>query len=147
MNIVIADTNALLRIFDQSMERHTEHVKALASAEHLVISPLVLTELDYLLTRRGGTAQAIRSLEFINRQVSLRRFSIPDITPQLSAAIAVADGYRDADGGKGIGLVDATNVALAAAYNTNLMLTEDRHFRMVRPLTGHDAFRLLPDDL
>jgi hypothetical protein len=39
------------------------------------------------------------------------------------------------------------NVALAAAYGTAAMFTTDRHFRMVRPLTGHTAFRLLPDDL
>ncbi|MGQ4714453.1 hypothetical protein ACUN22_12305 [Streptomyces anulatus] len=39
------------------------------------------------------------------------------------------------------------NVTLAAAYGTELSFTSDRHFRMVRPLTGHKAFRLLPDDL
>ncbi|MFQ6199413.1 hypothetical protein [Streptomyces sp. NPDC000405] len=61
-------------------------------------------------------------------------------------AIAVAEGHRDADGGKGIGMTDAMNVALAAAYGTDLMFTTDRHFRMVRPLTGHPAFRLLPED-
>jgi hypothetical protein len=33
----------------------------------------------------------------------------------VSAALAVAEGYVDADGGKGIGLTDAMNVALAAA--------------------------------
>ncbi len=59
----------------------------------------------------------------------------------------MAQGYADADGGGGIGLADAMNVALAAVYGTDLMFTTDRHFRMVRPLTGHQAFRLLPDDL
>ncbi|WP_371102530.1 hypothetical protein [Streptomyces sp. PU_AKi4] len=39
------------------------------------------------------------------------------------------------------------NVALAAAYHTDAMFTSDPHFRMIRPLTGHGAFRLLPDDL
>jgi uncharacterized protein len=36
---------------------------------------------------------------------------------------------------------------LAAAYRADSMFTTDRHFRMIRPLTGHPAFRLLPDDL
>ncbi|MFZ4278062.1 hypothetical protein ACOZFM_35755 [Streptomyces arboris] len=44
-------------------------------------------------------------------------------------------------------MTDAMNVALAAAYRTEAIFTSDRHFRMVRPLTGHGAFKLLPDDL
>ncbi|WP_348771312.1 hypothetical protein [Streptomyces sp. RKND-216] len=39
------------------------------------------------------------------------------------------------------------NVALAAAYRTDTVFTTDRHFRMMRPLTGHSSFRLLPEDL
>ncbi|WP_371666646.1 hypothetical protein [Streptomyces sp. NBC_00289] len=77
----------------------------------------------------------------------MRRFEIPSLATHLSAAIAVAEGYADADQGKGVGLTDAMNVALAAAYRTEVLLTTDRHFRMIRPLTGHQAFRLLPDDL
>ncbi|MFD4237973.1 hypothetical protein [Streptomyces sp. McG3] len=53
----------------------------------------------------------------------------------------------DADGGRGIGLTDAMNVAPAAAYRTEFTFTSDRHCRRVRPPTGHKAFRLLPDDL
>ena len=75
-----------------------------------------------------------------------RRFEVPSVSAHLSAAIAVAEGHADAHGGKGVGLTDAMNVALAAAYRTDAMLTTDRHFRMIRPLTGHPAFRLLPDD-
>ncbi|MFD3657369.1 hypothetical protein [Streptomyces sp. NPDC058620] len=40
------------------------------------------------------------------------------------------------------------NAVLAEAYETEYILTLDRRdFRAVRPLTGHKAFRLLPDDL
>ncbi|MEU9891174.1 hypothetical protein [Sphaerisporangium sp. NPDC051011] len=40
------------------------------------------------------------------------------------------------------------NVALAADYRTDAVLTLDRRdFRAVRPLTPDKAFRLLPDDL
>jgi predicted nucleic acid-binding protein len=47
-----------------------------------------------------------------------------------------------------IGLTDTMNVVLAAEYRTDVMLTLDRrHFRRVRPLTGHTEFRLWPDDL
>ncbi|MEY9997672.1 putative nucleic acid-binding protein [Streptomyces sp. V4I8] len=147
MNIVIADTNALVRLLDPKMTGHDEHKRAFAAIGHLVISPLVLAELDYMITTRSGVQQALTAARFIETNTARRRFEIPDIAPCLSVAIAVADGYKDADGGNGIGLADAMNVALAATYETDLMFTTDRHFRMVRPLTGHPAFRLLPDDL
>lgn len=38
-------------------------------------------------------------------------------------------------------------IALAAACRTDVIFTSDQHFRMIRPLTGHKAFRLLPDDI
>ncbi len=145
--IAIADTNGLYRLLDPNLTGHQEHRKALAATSHLVISPLVLAELDYLIATRAGARKALAAARFIERNVATRRFEVPPVNTHLSAAIAVAEGYADADGGKGIGLTDAMNVALAAAYRTDALLTTDHHFRMVRPLTGHPAFRLLPDDL
>ncbi|MEV6736391.1 PIN domain-containing protein [Streptomyces sp. NPDC051104] len=145
--IAIADTNGLYRLLDPNLTGHQQHRKALAATSHLVISPLVLAELDYLIATRAGARKALAAARFIERNVATRRFEVPPVSAHLSAAIAVAEGYADADGGKGIGLTDAMNVALAAAYRTDALLTTDHHFRMVRPLTGHPAFRLLPDDL
>lgn len=52
--------------------------------------------------------------------------------------------YRDLD----LDLADAVNVALAADFDTDAVLTLDRRdVRAVRPLGHHKAFRLLPDDL
>ena len=52
--------------------------------------------------------------------------------------------YRDLD----LDLADAVNVALAAEYDTEAVLTLDRRdFRAGRPLGHHKAFRVLPDDL
>jgi hypothetical protein len=46
-----------------------------------------------------------------------------------------------------IGLADAMNVVLAREFRTDVIATLDRrHFRVIRPLTRHDAFRFLPDD-
>ncbi|MEW2549620.1 PIN domain-containing protein [Streptomyces sp. NPDC047002] len=145
--IAIADTNALYRLLDPRLTEHKAHKDGLAAISHLVISPMVLAELDYLISARSGARKALTAARFVERYTLTRRFEVPPVATHLSAAIAVAEGYADTDGGKGIGMTDAMNVALAAAYGTEVLFTTDRHFRMIRPLTGHKAFRLLPDDL
>ncbi|MEU5087845.1 PIN domain-containing protein [Streptomyces sp. NPDC021356] len=145
--IAIAGTNALYRLLDPRLSGHASHRKALAGISHLVVSPMVLAELDHLVATRAGADKAVMAARFVERHVVTRRFEVPSVGEHLSAAIAVAEGYRDTDGGEGIGLTDAMNVALAAAYRTEAMFTSDAHFRMIRPLTGHKAFRLLPEDL
>jgi predicted nucleic acid-binding protein len=51
------------------------------------------------------------------------------------------------EAGAGARLADAVNVALAARYETDTLLTLDRRdFRALCPLSRHRAFRLLADD-
>lgn len=145
--VVIADTNALYRLLDPKLTGHEAHKKALSTISRLIVSPMVLAELDYLIATRAGARKAVAAAQFIMRNATLRRFEIPEFSNHLAVAVAVAEEYADADRGKGVGLTDAMNVALAAAYRTDAIFTSDRHFRMIRPLTGHSAFRLLPDDL
>ncbi len=62
----------------------------------------------------------------------------------LGIAQAVRSRYLALD----LDLTDVVNVALAADYDTDAILTLDRrNFRAVRPLGHHKAFRVLPDDL
>jgi predicted nucleic acid-binding protein len=145
--VVIADTNAMYRLLDPHQPRHEQHRMALAATSHLVISPMVLTELDCLISQRAGAEQALAALRFVQRYTALSRFEVPDVGHQLGTAVAVMETYQDADQGHGVGLADAMNVALAAGYRTDRIFTTDQHCRMMRPLTGHPAFRLLPDDL
>ncbi|MFC5169092.1 PIN domain-containing protein [Streptomyces mutomycini] len=145
--VAIADTNALYRLFTPKDPGHAAHRDALASVGHLVVSPMVLTELDYLLTSRVGARASMNALDFVAGQVEARRFEVPEVTTHLRGAMAVMRGYEDADNGRGVGLADAMNVVLAAAFRTADLFTSDRHFRIMRPLTGHPAFRLLPGDL
>lgn len=145
--VVIGDTNTLYRLFTPKDPHHSAHREALARTGHLVVSPMVLSELDHLLTARIGAHAAMNALDFIAAQTEARRFEIPDTAPHLRSAMAVMRGYADADGGAGVGLADAMNVALAAAFRTADLFTTDSHFRMMRPLTGEPAFRLLPEDL
>jgi uncharacterized protein len=47
----------------------------------------------------------------------------------------------------GLGLTDASLLVLAARLKTTRIATlDERHFRIVKPLTGQAAFVLLPAD-
>ncbi|WP_323183275.1 type II toxin-antitoxin system prevent-host-death family antitoxin [Streptomyces sp. NBC_00038] len=61
--VTIADTKALYRMFVPKDPRHTAHRDALARVGHLVVSPLVLAELDYLLTQRIGLTASLNALD------------------------------------------------------------------------------------
>jgi predicted nucleic acid-binding protein len=139
--VVIADTSALVALFNDNDEHHKAVREGLAQTGHLVVSPCVLTELDYLIASRQGPSPARGALSYIAGRAAAGRWEIPSIGPLLLAAHAVLGDYP------AIGLADAMNVVLAREFRTDVIATLDRrHFRMIRPLTRHEAFRLLPDD-
>jgi predicted nucleic acid-binding protein len=140
--VVIGDTSALIAFFNETDVHHVAVREGFAQTGHLVVSPCVLTELDYLIATRQGPAPAKEALGFIAGRVAAGRWEVPAIGPLLPVAHAVLDTYP------AVGLADAMNVALAREFRTDVVGTLDRrHFRMIRPLTPHDAFRLLPDDV
>ncbi|MFS8203410.1 PIN domain-containing protein [Streptomyces sp. CWNU-52B] len=142
MTVLIADTSGLYTFLDADAPEHGACRKAVATASHLVVSPLVLAELDYLLSTRIGPGAAEAALAHVRDQAAVRRYAVPEVEPHLSTALVTMRRYPQ------IGLTDTMNVVMAAEYRTDAILTLDRrHFRMVRPLTGHTAFRLWPDDL
>ncbi|MFJ8541934.1 PIN domain-containing protein [Streptomyces sp. NPDC093586] len=141
MTVLIADTSGLFSLFDADAPEHRACRKAVADASHLVVTPLVLAELDYLLSTRVGPEAAQAALGHVRDRTAVRRYAVPEIEPHLSTALVTMRRYPQ------IGLTDTMNVVMAAQYHTDAILTLDRrHFRMVRPLTGHAAFRLWPDD-
>ncbi|AJE83516.1 PIN family toxin-antitoxin system, toxin component [Streptomyces albus] len=141
-DVLIADTSGLYSFYVRSEPDHAACRKAVAEGAHLVISPLVLAELDYLLTTRIGPDAAQQALSHIRDATGLRRYAVPEVEAHLGKALSVMHRYPH------IGLTDTMNVVLAAEYHTDAVLTLGRrHFRAIRPLTGHPAFRLLPDDL
>jgi predicted nucleic acid-binding protein len=142
MTVLIADTSGMYAYYDGSDAEHKQCRAAVASAAHLVVSPLVLAELDYLLTTRISPQTAQTALAHVRDRVAERRYAVPEVEPHLSTALVTMRRYPQ------IGLTDTMNVVMASEYRTAAILTLDRrHFRAVRPLTGHPAFRLLPDDL
>lgn len=145
MIIVIADTSGLLAALDSGHAEHRAANEALMAAGLLVMSPLLLAEIDHVSTRRLGRAAAVSAVDDLRHGMRRGRISVPEITEShLSAAQSLRARYNALD----LDLADAVNVALAADYDTDAVLTLDRRdFRAVRPLGRHKAFRVLPDDL
>ncbi|GAA1160868.1 hypothetical protein GCM10009654_16550 [Streptomyces hebeiensis] len=144
--IVIADTSGLLALFNRSDPAHDGARKAADACGLLVAAPLALTEVHQVATSRAGRFAADGIVRSLTARVRQMRLVLAPPTPEiLDAALSVRTRYASLD----LDLVDAVNVALAAEYDTDAVLTRDiRDFRAVRPLGGrHTHFRILPDDL
>ena len=137
---VVVDTSGILALLDHDHPAH-DRLAGLIRAEtwDLVLTPLVVAEADYMVLTHLGVAAA-RSL---SSDIAAGAYSLaPWAAADHAAATEVSAGVHDY-----IGITDAANVVLAGRHRTTLMLTLDqRHFRMLRPLTGGAAFTLLPDD-
>lgn len=145
MIIVVADTSGLLAALDAAHPEHRAANEAIMAAGLLVMSPLLLAEIDHVATRELGRDAAISAVDDLRRWMRLGRVTVPEITEtHLGTAQSVRARYAGLD----LDLADAVNIALAAEFDTDAVLTLDRRdFRAVRPLGRHKAFRILPDDL
>ncbi|MFJ2177453.1 MULTISPECIES: type II toxin-antitoxin system VapC family toxin [unclassified Streptomyces] len=144
--IAVADTSGLLVLFNRSDPSHLEARKAAENCALLVATPLALTEVHQVATSRAGRSAADGILRSLTERVRQMRLVLAPSGPELlDAALSVRSRYRSLD----LDLVGAVNVALAAEYDTDAVLTRDiRDFRTVRPLGGrYTHFRILPDDL
>ena len=143
--IVVADTSGIITASDRNARESAACQAVLREAGAVIISPLVLTEVDHLAKARFGSHARTAIIDFILAQARQSRFQIPETGLEiLGTARLVQHRYASLD----LDLADAVNVALAAQYRTDAILTLDRRdFRAIRPLTPHKWFRLLPDDL
>jgi uncharacterized protein len=143
--IVIADTSGVIAASDRNAPESTACLGVLREAGAVIISPLVLTEVDHVAKARFGPLARTAIIDFILAQARLERFQIPETSLEI---LGTARLVQRRHGGLDLDLADAVNVALAAQYRTDAVLTLDRRdFRAMRPLTAHKWFRLLPDDL
>jgi predicted nucleic acid-binding protein len=143
--IVVADTSGLIAASDRNARESSACLGVLRDAGTVIISPLVLTEVDHLAKARFGSRARTAIIDFILAQARLLRFQVPETGLEiLDSARLIQQQYASLD----LDLADAVNVALAAHYRTDVVLTLDRRdFRAIRPLTPQKWFRLLPDDL
>lgn len=139
--MILLDTSGLLAAIDADQPRHQAVAAALrTAAPPRILSPFVLAELDYLISRRrvGRRAQ----LALLNA-VAIQTYRIePFDAGDVEEARGVVERYGDLD----VGLADASLVVLANRYATRDVLTlDERHFRVMRGPRGR-PFRLLPAD-
>jgi uncharacterized protein len=142
--IVIGDTSGVLAAINRSDPDHEAARESWRHASVTVIAPLVFAEVEHVMTNRKNRQAAWRVNDWLLDQVRDDRVRVVDVSARaLRRARAVQNRYVDLR----LDLTDAVNVVLAERYETEYVLTLDRRdFRAVRPLTGHDAFVLLPDD-
>jgi uncharacterized protein len=136
--VIIADTSALLALFNRREPAHAAVAEAVRTRrETLVVSPYVVAELDYLVATRLGVDAELAVLA----ELAGGAYDLAEVDADgLAACSAVIGKYRKLD----IGLADASIVVLADERRTRTVLTLDhRHFDVVRPLDG-GHFSVLP---
>lgn len=142
--IVVADTSALFAAFDAGQP---EHAAAATVMEErlLIVSPLVLTELDHLIHRDFGFGAAMQVSRALTDRIADGHYRLASLSnADLIAASDVRVHYPSLE----LDLADAVGVVLADRHRTNEIFTLDqRDFRAIRPLTKRfDSFRILPAD-
>jgi predicted nucleic acid-binding protein len=135
---LILDTGPLLAALDAADPDHAACAALLVDAdEDLVVPGLVLAELDYWCHERLGVDAWLVFLEDVVR--GAYRVEPPALV-DLERCAALQRRYADL----GLGVVDASVVALAERLGERRVATLDhRHFAVVRPAHA-GAFELVP---
>ena len=135
---LILDTGPLLAAIDASDPDHRACAGLLTDgSEDLVVPTLVLAELDYWCARRLGSGVW---LTFLDDVIAGAYRVEPPTAADLERCRTLQDEYADL----GLGVVDASVIALAERYGERKVATLDhRHFSVVRPRHG-PAFVLRP---
>lgn len=139
--MIVLDTSVVLAFMnrrDAAHARVSEWMEGLD--EELCTTPLIVAELDHLLSSVGGAAAAGALREDLDRGA----YAVEWWPSAIHETIAAARRYESME----LGLADASLMALAARHETREIATlDERHFRAPRPLSGKaDAFTLLPAD-
>jgi predicted nucleic acid-binding protein len=133
---LICDTGALIDYLVESAPDHRLFRDAIDRARTRYVPGLVLAEVDYFLRHER------RAMQTFMRDVVRGAFTYAPPTPDhLGRAMEVDRRYADL----GLGLVDASVVALAESLDVRRLATRDvRHFAAVRLRNGR-SFELVID--
>lgn len=138
---LIVDTGGLLSVLDGGQDDHELFLEAVRSAQGpLLVSPLVLAELDRLIPDRYGRQAELDAVEEIEPAYQVERVEDED----LVRAHVLLSRYADLTT---FDLTDASCIVLAERYGCFDIPTTDR--RDFRTVSGSDGqyFRIIPYDL
>jgi predicted nucleic acid-binding protein len=136
--VIVLDTSVVVAFMNRRDDDH-EQVSAWmeATGEDLVTTPLVVAEIDHLVSRGGGSTAARAFYE----DLATGAYVVEWWSEAMFETVEAATRHQ------ALGLADASLLALAARLETTRIATlDERHFRATRPLTGGAAFTLLPAD-
>jgi uncharacterized protein len=135
---LVLDTGPLLAALDRADPDHQRcSALLIEAAEDLVVPSLVLAELDYWCHERLGADVWLAFLEDVLEGAYRAE---PPTLADLRRCHAIQTDYSDL----GLGVVDASVVALVERLDERKLATLDRrHFSVVRP-AHTEALRLLP---
>jgi len=139
--MILLDTSGLLAALFTDQRRHAACTGALVESEPpLVLSPFVLAELDYLVTKLAGVDVELELLAEVAREA----YQLADFGPRdVEEARGVIARHADL----GIGLADASIVVLSRRLGClDLLTLDERHFRVLRGFKDR-PFRILPTDV
>jgi predicted nucleic acid-binding protein len=136
ISIAVVDTGPLVASANKSDPDHIASVSALRSSDYaLVIPALCIAEATYLIGEKKGAAIEAAFLR------GLEQFNIQEpVEAEWMRIAQLVEKYSDLR----LGGTDASVVALAERFGTDILITLDRkHFNVVRP-RHCQRFRLLP---
>jgi uncharacterized protein len=133
----VLDTSVVVAFMNRRDDDHERVVTWIeTTGEDLVTTPLVVAEIDHLVSRGGADAA-----HAFYEDLAAGAYPVEWWPEAVDEIVEAARDNPD------IGLADASLLALAARLETTRIATlDERHFRAVRPLTGEAAFTLLPAD-
>jgi len=137
---MLLDTSGLLPALSKKLRHHETCARAISEVQGpLLLSPFILAELDYLITKLAGIQVELDLFAEVARGAyELASFEAADI----ERAREVIEQHSDL----GIGLADASLVVLSEKYSAlDLLTLDERHFRALRGAGGR-PFRILPAD-
>ena len=137
--MIIVDTSALLAMHDPRDKHHKKLGEiALKKKHELIISPYVVAEFDYMLSRANSPELSLMALN----NLLTSPFELVQLTTEdFVTATKVIQKYQDLK----IGITDASLIALASRFETNKVMTLDRrHFGVMKTISGKHL-QIIPD--
>jgi len=138
--VIVVDTSVIVAYMNSGDDHHATVTAWIEAVDDdLATTPLIVAEVDHLVRTRGGS----RALTALYADLTAGAYLVEWWTGAMSACVRIAAQCTNL----GIGLADASLVALADRLATTSIATlDERHFQMLRPLSGSGAFQLQPLD-